>query len=175
MNRKWFAEAHVLTTKLTPAECQARLKARLAPWPNWRPNPEHPVAGSVSPTGFELTKVISSRNSFQTVARGTFSNLDGGTQIRVTLGPSPLVAVFGVFFVLVAVGILVVALSSGSTNASVGSVPLVVIPLGMLIVGVLAATLGRFAARGESVFLLKFLRTELEAFEVPATPATIST
>ena len=156
MTWKWLADRYIFSTKLSPEECRARLQARLAPWPNWRPNADQPVAGSVSPSGFSLTRAIGGRNSFQTVARGTFTNLGRNTQINLTLGVSPIVAVFGVIWIVVVVGILTVALTSASAGA------MVAIPLGMLAVGVLAGVFGRFAARGEGLFLLRFLQTELD-------------
>ncbi len=161
-----FAERHVLNTRLSPAECHTRLSARAATWPCWRPTPEHPVAGSVSSAGFTLTKAISYRNSLQTEARGTFVSTEHGTRINLTLGPSPVVLVFGLIWLLFVLGFLVTGFSGGFPVADPGGLALA-IPVGMLLVGVAITAVGSTLARGEGTFLLQFLQEALDADERP--------
>jgi hypothetical protein len=161
-----LAEHHVLSTRLTPAECEARLRARAASWPMWRPSAKHPVAGRVSSSGFSLTKAINYRNSFQTEARGTFSSFEHGTRIRLTLGPAPLVLVFGLVWILFAVGVLITGAASDFPVVVSNGFPPAVIPFAILAFGLALVGVGRLLARGEGAFLLQFLLTELEAEEV---------
>jgi len=167
MHSSWIAERHVLTTQLSASECEARLRARIAGWPQWRPTREHPVAGTVSPRGFSLTRAISGRNSFQTEARGTFTTLERGTRIEVTLGPSPVVLVFLLIWLALFLAFLIGGLQ-GDFVIGVGlGVPRAIIPIGILLIGVATIGLGRLSARGESAFLLRFLQTELQSNDLP--------
>jgi hypothetical protein len=161
-----FARRHVLSTRLMPADCEQRIRACAASWPMWRPTPQHPVAGTVSRTGFCLTKAIKIRNSFQTEARGTFTPAEQGTRIDVTLGPSPLVLAVGLVWLLLVLWFLAAGFAEGMLElAATGFTPSL-LPLGMLLVGVATFAIGRLLARGEDAFLLRFLMQELEADEV---------
>lgn len=162
MNTNWAVERHILETSLAPTECQARLQVRIAGWPYFRVNPERPVDGRVSASGFSLTKAINARNSFQTEARGVFVNRGDRTQITVTLGPNQLVLAFGVGWLLIVGAFLVVALLGGGLG---GGAPVLAIPAFMFVVGVAMGLIGRWSARDEASFLLRFLETELEAQE----------
>jgi hypothetical protein len=162
MNTKWGVDRHILETSLAPTECLARLQARIGKWPYFRVNPERPVNGRVSASGFSLTKAVNGRNSFQTEARGAFVTVDGRTQIRVSLGPSPLVLALGVAWLAFVGGAWLAALLRGGLGGGL----LDVIPAFMLLIGVVIAGLGRWSARNEGAFLLRFLQTELEAHEL---------
>ncbi len=168
MNWTWIAESHVLATKLSPSECEARLRARTAGWPLWRPTADHPVAGSVSRTCFSLTKAISGRNSFQTEARGTLTAEEHGTRIQVTLGPSPLVLVFVLLWLAFDAAFLIAGLQGEVVIGTGLGFPPVAIPVAMLVIGIAVVGLGRLSARRESTFLLRFLHDELQAEELPS-------
>jgi hypothetical protein len=160
----------VLRTRLTPPECEARLRPCLAGWPMFRPTKEHQVSGSVSASGFALTKAIGFRNSFQTEARGTFLPERRGTRIPVTFGPSPLVWVFGLIWFLFVVALIAAAVPAWLSRQGPSNLVDVVIPVAVVLGGVLLFGVGRALARGEDVFLRRFLLETLEAEEVSAEP-----
>jgi hypothetical protein len=149
-----------------PADCEQRIRARAATWPLWRPTPEHPVAGTVSRTGFCLTKAIKIRNSFQTEARGTFTPAEHSTRIDVSLGPSPLVLVFGLVWLMVFVPFVAAEFAGGVPNLAATGFTEGLIPLAMLLAGAGIFVVGRLLARGEDAFLMQFLMQELEAEEL---------
>lgn len=177
----WRAEHRVLQSRLTPDECAARLERQIAPLFGYRTT--LPVRGWAAPHGFSLTKAINYRNSFQTQARGRFEAAGEGTRIHVKLRLSPLVIGFmgiwcgglaGVLLMFVAVGATMLAASGLQTPQTASDVIAVAMPVGILTVmlafGVGLLAFGRWMARDEADFLLRFLGDTLEAHEPPATP-----
>jgi hypothetical protein len=171
----WAAEQRTLETRLSPEACRDRLTPLVGSWfAGWS---KCPVRGSVHGDGFSITKTISYRNSFQTQASGTFGSSAAGTRIRVRLGFPIVVAIFFTFW-LVGVGALfavsllaLIADLPGSLSAPslAGPAGFVLILGGMFAFGVVLQTFGRWVARDEAEFLVRFLADTLEAHEVPST------
>jgi hypothetical protein len=132
----------------------------------WRPTPDHPVAGTVSRSGFCLTKAIKIRNSFQTEARGTFTRAEQSTRIDVSLGPSPLVLVFGLIWLVFFLPFVAADFADEVHELATAGLNSDLVPLGMLLAGAAIFAIGRLLACGEDAFLLRFLMRELEAEEL---------
>jgi hypothetical protein len=171
----WAAEHRALETRFSPEECRLLLEPHVASgFAFWT---DRPVRGSARSGGFSLTKSISYRNSFQTQAAGKFVRTDAGTHIRVRLGLSRPVAALFTFWLLgltafAALGflMLVADLPRSLNTANLSSpVRLVAVVGGMLTFGVALQTFGRWLARDEADFLMRFLGETLEAQELPET------
>jgi hypothetical protein len=168
-------DVHLLRTRITPLECRERLQARTASRFSLMSAlalDDRPVRGRVSAGGFSVRKAIHYRNSFQTVASGTWvaePHMAKRTLIHVYVGPSRVAAtLWAVWMALVALfaaGFLAALLTPGvsvSGDALLG----LLVPVAMLGFGMALPAFCLWLARGEAGFLLVFLRNTLVADEV---------
>jgi hypothetical protein len=171
----WAAEHRTLETRVSPDACRDRLTPLVGSWFSaWS---TCPVRGSVHNDGFSIAKTIHYRNSFQIQASGRFEQNATGTRIRVRLGFSLVVAAFFTFWMLGVSAFFAVSLlaliadlpRSLSTMGLAGPAGFVLVLGGMLAFGVVLQAFGRWLARDEADFLLRFLADTLEADEVSST------
>jgi hypothetical protein len=174
----WAAEHRTLETRLSPDACRDRLTPLVgSAFSVFSASSTCPVRGSVHGDGFSITKTIQYRNSFQTQASGTYEQRTTGTRIRVRLGFPVVVAAFftfwmlgvGAFFALSLLALLANLPRSLTLATLASSAPIVLVLGGMLAFGVVLQAFGRWVARDEAEFLLRFLADVLEAHEVPST------
>ena len=116
--------------------------------------------GTVSESGFEISRIIFYRNSFLPVITGTVRKQAFGTEIDLTLRLNLAVLIFGFIWMgiisLVCVGALFVTLLTGATDGRL------LMPFGMWLFGFILF-LGGFKA--ESIRSRKHLIKLLEAQE----------
>ena len=163
-----YAEApRELRTRLSAPECRERLARRVAPWLEFRPSPQRPLKGTVSAAGFALHRFHAYHHGFETEARGQFVMDPVGTRVRVRFGFKLWDRVFAVFWLAFSLGLSalfrVLARAAGSGDAAwLRSFPiwLAVFLNAVLIV---AFVIVRVQGRGDTEFLARLIRDELEA------------
>jgi hypothetical protein len=166
-------EQRLLHTRLNPDECRARLQERIASWFSLTPSRQRPVEGRVSAHGFEIRKFVLYGNPYQTVAKGIFMPSPEGTRLVVRLGLSRWIRIFVglwfggiVFFTILA--ILLTMTQSPSLEAMLTRLAMPLLSLLLLFLfGAGTVWLGRWLARNEAEFLMRFLRETLEAEDHP--------
>jgi hypothetical protein len=126
-------------------ECRALIQQQLRESPG-----EAPVAGRLTGARLRARKRIGYRNSFQTYLVADMAEHGGGTLIRCRFAMHPAVLAF------IAIWFLAVLQIGGGGVFSAG----------MIAFGVLLVSGGIYLARGESAFLLDFVRVTLRARQV---------
>ncbi len=162
-----------LVTKLPRAECERRLRQTVAS--EWSLVTDSGVVGRIEPDSFRIHKKIYYRNSFQQHLYGRLLDMPGGgTRIACDvreMNLKPILILAGAVALLSVVGVLWGILSHRAQFHDVPLIALIapaaIIPL-LIGIGVLAVTIGRWAARNERQYLLDFLTRTLEAHDVPA-------
>ncbi len=171
LRRAVAGEQYLLTTRLTPAECVARLRPLLTtsrqPW-RWRP-----LSGVLSGEGFMLLLLgaaHSGSGAFTPHMFGRFVPTESGTHIQVRLALHPLVLIVGgwlfsggLIFWLIALGRLLVG------EPPLGAEPLAwLLGMGILVFAVLFVFIGLwlFEEQLRDSSQLDFLKEVLEAEEV---------
>ena len=66
----------------------------------WPAKASKPFEGTVSPTGFTISRAIRYRNSFLPLINGRFAATPTGTTVMVTMKLHPLVAVIGILVIM---------------------------------------------------------------------------
>jgi hypothetical protein len=161
---------------LPPAECAARLastidRERSLLFSSTALLGSKPVIGQASESSLRLRKRIRYRNSFQSFLFATMRPQQGGTLISGTFAMHPMVRTFMfVWFGFVAVigGALTLATVRGTLSSSDGNShsPMgVIIPVGMLCIGLALIRFGRYLARNEARFISDFLIQTLHGRE----------
>ena len=148
-------------THLPIDEAQVRIKALIeAParrWSSWfawpPPVGSRPFAGSFGAMSFKIMRIIAYRNSFLPVIRGTLSQGDVGTDVRLVMTLHPLVALFMLVW---CGGLARVAMSVIETSHAVAAVP----PLLLCLFGI-GLTIGGFIP--EAFKATRLIRESLEA------------
>ena len=160
-----FAVEHraVLRSPLSPEACVQHLQAETGsmwnPFSIWT----HPVRGRVSEQGFRIVRTRRwGRNSMQPEARGEWTSDGSGTRIEVSFAVQQrwALAIWLVVMVLYCAAWMVyppVPRAGGMAPAFVRLMPLMVIALGLA-----GIAFGRWLARGDTPWLLDFLRRTLE-------------
>ncbi len=162
-------------TRLTPAECEARLSKAMDPEWTWR-SPMRGLTGTGTVIGrvadgtLRLRRRIQYRNSFQPVLTATIRSEPGGASIEGRIAMHGSVRVFLVlwFLILVLVGVPLVLKGLQVMSAAEGSDDPnwwfnLVIPPAMALFAFGIARFGRFLAREEPALLKSFLATTIEA------------
>ena len=157
-----------LVTKLPRAECERRLRRTVAS--EWSLVTDSGVVGRIEADSFRIHKKIYYRNSFQQHLYGRLLDTpDGGTRISSEIREmnlKPILILAGAIALLSVIGVLWPILSHRAQFHDVPLIALIapagVIPL-LLGIGVLAVTIGRYAARNERRYLLEFLGRTLDA------------
>ena len=159
-----------VVSPLTREECVARLSAAID-----SPTTilgKRPAIGTVSADGFYLRKRIFSRNSFQTRIIGTLTPAGGGTNIQCDFGEMPrgvvIAGIVGVVILLVGVCAPTAALlSSRGIDLSPYMPQIIAIMVGGSAIGIVfgfaVIRFGRWLARDERAFLIKFVSETLDA------------
>lgn len=168
------ARRYTLTSRLSPEQCERRLRRRLVTWrrlSDWLPfgrlPEDRPIRGTVTRRGFAIRKYVRYGNGMQTVARGTFVQTGSGTRVDVAVGMGPEALVCWVlwFCAVFAFSVAFVALSIGTNVRPMVVAQGLLYSAALCIVGAAVFTLGRWLARGEGVFLLELLKATLEAHD----------
>ncbi|HTM58353.1 MAG TPA: hypothetical protein VL123_08050 [Candidatus Udaeobacter sp.] len=158
-------EKRVLHSNLDPESCRSRLAAETGSLWNPLSGWSHVVRGRVNERGFWIVRTIHYRNSFQTVARGRWSADGNGTRIELKLGPDVTVRIFMAATIAMVAAIAAVWwLEIGkSTTMPPGAegIPRV-FPLLIVMFSLLAMAFGRWLARNDAAFLMRFLTRTLE-------------
>lgn len=166
----------LLFTRLSPAQCRARLADSLFTWETmpeeWsydNPRLRNPVVGQVEGRFFRVSKYWRYRRPFEVQVRGEFEpSPGGGTRVRVTLAMRREIAAFFLFWFT-----SMLALQAALWLGLVGGLELAANPLAAWAPGLTALAggavylLGRSAAKREADFLLDFLREVLHASLAP--------
>jgi hypothetical protein len=153
-------------------ECVRRLRGVVdGPWTIVR---THPLMGRVEETSFELRKRINGRNSFQTIARGIFEEESRQTVLRCQFGVRPSVGVFLTAWLAVVVLLGIALVPSAITGLMHGPRPIspdtwmnALGPPLMFCFGIAIVVLGRFFARNEEDYVVRFLVETLKARQLP--------
>lgn len=159
----------VLTTKLTPAECRARLSAGIdSDWlrsMQWAG--EMPVIGKVKSDRFRIRKRIWYHNSFQRCLSGRITTSGQRTHIHVKSGIHPFVSIFFAIWLGIAAFPIVNELMNRIMSRQIDFGSLYQLGLtpsaGFLYFGALLFIFGYWLSRGEVKFLEDFLKETLTA------------
>jgi hypothetical protein len=164
-----------LASPLQREECVRRLSEQVEQ--GWGFSSARPVIGRVDDSSFRLCKRIDYRNSFQTLLRGTFVEESRRTVLLCRFGPHPTVRVFMIVW-LTFTGLMAIASVAGTMaalrhgwlwNSGDQWMPIVMPPL-MFCFGIALFIFGRFIARNEQDFLVRFLAETLDARALPPSP-----
>lgn len=153
----------VMRSALSPESCVQRLKAETGsiwnPFPAW----SHEVRGRVTGKGFRIIRVNRwGRNSMATEAMGVWAPDGNGTRIEVSFAVGQRWAL-GVWFAGMALFCAAWLLDPPEPGA--GDPPagvLRLLPLIIIAVGLGGVAFGRWLARGDTPWLIDFLRRTLE-------------
>jgi hypothetical protein len=158
----WKTDTAEIISPLARDECVARLRFRIDR--PWMIVGLRPVLGRVDQISMRLRKRIWYGNSMQTILRASLHDHQGGTRIDCRLGISRFFAWFyGIWFAGVAGigGLMLVIVTyqyvAGSRSPAPNAWLVYVVIPGMVILGVAVDRFGRFLARGEKGFLLRFV------------------
>lgn len=147
-----------LTSRLTPVECEERLRAAIdCDDLRWRLG-SRPVIGRVAHGSVRLRKRIEYRNSFQTILTARLEQSGDGTLLRGRAGMSAVTFGFMVVWVSAVMAISVLVLLAGD-----GKLTGLLLPLVMLAFGAGLVWLGRWLARNEAEFLIGFVSEAIAA------------
>jgi|GEM_PF-242975 len=96
----------------------SRLETQIeAPRLRWGRDRKHaPYAGTISPTGFEIHRIIHYRNSVRPNIRGRFEARPDGTRVRIAMKLHPFVAIFLFFWCSLWYGISIPVFLSGARS-----------------------------------------------------------
>ena len=152
----------ILETPLNPAECCVRLEARRVQGLRIGESAEHPLLGSVSPTGFSLYRATRARSPVLVVAQGRLTVTSDGTRILLTVRPDPRQMLFAVALTVV------VALFMAFIVSSLGASPSTALGMALFAVAamLLAVGLSALTTHSDRRFLLTCIRDALEASRV---------
>jgi hypothetical protein len=169
-----FAKATFVTlrTRLSPQECQRRLRAVTLPWPSvilgisWVSS-ALPLMGWVYPTGFAVRKRFLMIDGMQPEAKARFEQAADGTRMTVRLGTRRWVMIlcfYGLGLAMVYAGGLQLLLGGSTRRAYVGAVVAVALYSTLMVLLLVNQRKGR----DQAAFLVAFLKQALEAEEVPS-------
>jgi hypothetical protein len=129
-------------------------------------NSTKPYEGEISKNSFSISRIIGYRNSFLPTIHGDVSTFLGQTQIKIKMRPVTFVLIFMSFWLgivgLVCLGTLLIGLLNISKILRTGFSPMLLIPFGMFIFGILLTNL---AFKAESKKSKEFLATLLSGQE----------
>lgn len=152
-----------VTSKLDPAEVLRRLQAAVDS--EWTFGGGKDVVGHVGDGGFRLRLRIGYRNSFQTHMFGAVRAEGRGTRIVARTGMHPFAAVFMTVWISM-VGLAAVMVVAGSIETRPAEAEqglIVLVPVGMLALGIALVGIGRWVARNERARLIEFLERTVDA------------
>jgi hypothetical protein len=160
-----------LLSPLRAEECRRRLREQTASV--WMILSSAPIVGRIGETSLRLRKRIWYSNSFQTWLSAELVDEGSRTRLRCRFGLHPFTRIFtaiwfsGVVLIgsTVFVGTMAAWLQDRLPLTPQNLIGLLV-PPGMLAVGILTYSIGRFFARNERRFLLEFLRDTIGAKDV---------
>lgn len=160
-------ENYVLTTELSIDEVYKKLSDNIEPKKTFRismfnNNSTKPYEGEITKNSFNISRIISYRNSFLPIIHGEISTFLGKTQINIKMRPVIFVLIFMSFWLgivgLVCLVTLLFGLLSFSQILQKGFSPMLLIPFVMFILGSLLTNL---AFKAESKKSKEFLATLL--------------
>jgi len=146
-----------LYSALPKAEILDRLHYNIQP-EHTAAHPAKKFEGLIAGDTFTLKRVITYRNSFLPVVKGSLSELPAGTRINLALNPMRFIALFmGLWLGMAALALIITVIASLTDG---GSAVAVMIPLAMLAVGI---ALQNICFNTESERAIDELKSILEA------------
>jgi hypothetical protein len=163
-------EHYTLITKLSPDVARKRLAENIEP-PKiaitqiFKSTYTKPYKGHFSNNSFEMSRVITGRNSFLPIIRGWVSPQMTGAQIFITMRPVIAVIIFMFFWLgvvgLVCLGGIIIFIAHFKQILHNGFSPAAVIPYGMFAFGYLLCTLSfKYESKKSKAFLANLLEGE---------------